>query len=237
MKAIAIHFLVILPFYFLSQVSYPKLQALNQESRNSLDTEEQLYLPNGKGLRLISLGYHNFLADILWFNTINYFGKHYASDHDYRWLTHMCDLVTNLDPRAMHVYEFGALMLAWEANDPIQANLILTKAINTPELGIHPKLWKMYYLRGFNYTFFFNDSEKAAADFAAGSKLPNADVIMKRLASKKLLTLGKDPDRAVAFLREALDTTTDPMARKALERRLQEAMAKRAEILGKGGNE
>ena len=63
----------------------------------------------------MALGWRNALADVLWFRTISYFGAHYRSDHTYPWLASMCDLVTDLDPRAEHVYRFAGVILPWEA--------------------------------------------------------------------------------------------------------------------------
>ena len=82
----------------------------------SADATEPVYLPRAEYLRPMSLGWQNVLADILWFRTISYFGEHYRSDRTYPWLAQMCDLVTDLDPRAEHVYRFAGVILPWEAN-------------------------------------------------------------------------------------------------------------------------
>ena len=227
MKALLVHIVLILCFVWLTVFSHRGLVALNQSMRIHAGAAEQLYLPNGDGLHFLSLGYKNALADVLWFNTINYFGEHYASDHNYKWLAHMCNLVTTLDPLAVHVYEFAALMLAWEAKNVEQSNAILTKAIHTPVLRDHPLLWKFYYLRGFNNSFFLDQGQLAARDFAIGAKLPNAHVILARLAAKKLSTAANDPDSAIEFLRDMLRTTSDAYARRALIDRLNEILEQR----------
>ena len=82
------------------------------------DEQEVLYLPSGKGLEFISFGYKNFFSDILWFKTISYFGKHFGDDKNYKWLGHMCNLVTDLNPNALHVFRFCSNMLSWESEKP-----------------------------------------------------------------------------------------------------------------------
>src|SRR5262249_58229838 len=78
--------------------------------------DEPVYLPQAAYLRPMSLGWQNVLADLLWFRTISYFGEHYRSNRTYPWLAAMCDLVTDLDPRAEHVYRFAGFILPWDAN-------------------------------------------------------------------------------------------------------------------------
>ncbi len=178
-------------------------------------TDEVLYLPNGDALTFISFGYRNALARILWFNTINYFGKHYTSDKNYRWLFHMCNLVTTLDPHATHVYEFGAVMLAWEVNAPEASIKLLTKAIEN-----FPDNWKYYYLRGFTNMFFLEKHAEAQADFAQGALLPGAHSIMGRLAAR-VASKSQNREDAIRLLRDLLENTKDPQAHAVIQERLR----------------
>lgn len=199
-----------------------KIRAMHPKGvDDSTQMKEVLYLPSGIGLELMSFGYGNVLADLLWFNTINYFGKHYQDDQNYRWLHHMCDLVTTLDPRAFHVYEFGSTMLGWEMGAPDDAIKLLDKA-----LLIFPDSWRIYYLRGFIYMFFKKDAARAQADFVKASKLPGVHYIVARLAAKSF-TSQDDPETAISFLSEMIETTIEPSARQALEHRLREAIYER----------
>jgi hypothetical protein len=179
--------------------------------------KEVLYLPDGRGLNLLSFGYNNLVADLLWFNTINYFGKHFHTDQNYQWLGHMCDLVTSLDSKAKYVYEFCSTMLSWEANLPNDSLKVLDKAVSN-----FPQDWKFLYLRGFTEMFFLKNDQAALADFTSSARLPGASWIAARLAAKKI-ALSDDPKSAVEFLQEILKGTSDPIQRQALEGRLREA--------------
>ncbi|RMG43061.1 MAG: hypothetical protein D6719_04590 [Candidatus Dadabacteria bacterium] len=180
---------------------------------------EAMYLPDGHGLEIISFGYRNLLADILWFNTINYFGKHFKGDRNYRWLYHMCKLVTKLDPDAEHAFKFCATMLSWEANRPELAINLLNKAIQHD-----PTRWPYYYLRGFTNMFFIEDIEAARKDFAAAAKHPDAPrEFLKELTAK----LGKkDPRTRVQVLQNLLNRAEDPNEKRALTEKLKDAIDK-----------
>lgn len=189
-----------------------KLKASNKD----LSRPEILYLPSGKGLEFISFGYKNTLAHFLWFQTNNYFGKHYRGDRNYDWLAHYCKLVTTLNPKARDYYQFCGTMLAWEANKIDQSIAIYTRAI-----AAFPNDWFFYYLRGFTYAFFAQDEEKAKADFISSAKLPNAHHFVARLASKKILADGNVED-AKEFLKEAIEMASDPSTKSILENRLRQ---------------
>ena len=71
--------LVVKPIIFflciaLSSISLPLLKEewLRNKPKLSED-QEVLYMPKGPGLEILSFGYQNLLADIIWFNTVSYF--------------------------------------------------------------------------------------------------------------------------------------------------------------------
>lgn len=176
---------------------------------------EMLYLPSGKGIELISFGYRNALANVLWFNTVNYVGKHFKSDRNYQWLSHMCGLVTELNPKLLHVYEFCGLMLAWEAGLGKEAESILTKGITH-----HPEKWKLPYLRGMTYLLFLKDETKAYQDIVRSAGLPEAHPIIKTLAAKKLVELDST-STAKSFLIEAINSSSSGWEKGILTERLK----------------
>ncbi len=182
-------------------------------------SEAPMYLPRAELLRPLSLGYHNVLADILWFRAINYFGKHYRSDRTYPWLAHICDLVTDLDPRAEHVYRFAGLILPWEAGQTDEGIRLLekgTKAI--------PDSWSLAYYLGFNYFFFKNDYERATSHLQRAAALPGAHPGVARLAA--ILTMeSAGPDTTMQFLRDLEQNVDSQRVRDVLHRNMAEAAA------------
>lgn len=213
----SIYFILFLVSVITTSVSSFRIRDtyINQSSLDKNQENELLYLPNKDAIKYVTFGYNNFLADILWFTTINYFGKHYVKDKDYRWLYYICDLITSIDSKAKHVYQFGSTMLAWEQKSPEHAVDLLTKAIS-----VFPEDWNFYYLRGFLTMYFLQDKKSAAEDFLTASKLPGVHPIVITLASRQLEN-DKDSQTAIAFLQQMLRDNTDPTMRSALENRLQ----------------
>lgn len=180
-------------------------------------TAAPVYLPKAEYLRPMSLGFANVLADILWFRAISYFGGHYRGDRVYPWLAHMCDLVTDLDPRAEHVYRFAGVILAWEAGEADQGIRILEKGIRT-----FPDSWMMHYWLGFNYYFFKSDFKQAAFYLGRAAQLPGAHPNAARLAAL-LYKEEYGAETASEFLREMERNTDDPQMQEVVQRHLLEA--------------
>ncbi|HVN85629.1 MAG TPA: hypothetical protein VMW17_12375 [Candidatus Binatia bacterium] len=178
---------------------------------------EPIYLPHAKYLRAVSLGYRHVVADLLWFRTISYFGQHYRSERTYPWLAHMCDLVTDLDPRAAHVYRFAGVILPWEAGEVEAGNRLLEKGIQ-----VFPDSGMLHYLLGFNYYFFTGDYARAAAHMQRAAQRPDAPRNAVRLAAV-LAAEQYGPDTAVQFLTEMERTLDSQDMRDVVRRHLSEA--------------
>jgi len=187
-----------------------------QPNKGDQQIEEVLYLPSGKGLNFLSFGYKNSLSNLLWFNTVNYFGKHYRGDRSYEWLGHMCGLVTDLNPQAHHVYEFCSLMLAWEAGAHEEGIALLGKGIER-----NPDYWRNYYLRGMLKMLFSDQSESIILDFSTAARLPDAPYFLASIAGKKMAEL-QNTETASEFLINIIENSDSDIVREALIKRLEE---------------
>jgi tetratricopeptide (TPR) repeat protein len=205
-------------FLFLCLLSASRLESAHaRHSQDEQQLAESLYLPQAGAVAAASFGYKNALAHLLWFKTISYFGKEYRGSKNYRWLSHMCELVVGLSPRSEHVYRFCGTMLAWEGNQPELSIRILDKAVNQ-----FPENWYFLYLRGFTFIYFLQNEERGNADIIAAAQKPGAHPIVMRLAAKKL-SASHSPEAAISFLQGAIRMTEDRAARSALQSRLTEA--------------
>src|SRR5438270_5991915 len=75
--------------------------------------EEVLYLPSGKVLKRLSLGYSSLLADIYWTRAVQYFGsRHVVHATHYELLDPLLQITTDLDPHIIVVYQFGSVFLS-----------------------------------------------------------------------------------------------------------------------------
>jgi tetratricopeptide (TPR) repeat protein len=185
------------------------------------DHTAPLYLPRIEAVRAVTLGYEHFISTLLWFRTLHYFGSQFEAKEAMPWFSHMCDLVTELDPGGRHVFEFCGTLVSWIAREPQRCISLLSKGIEHD-----PSYWRYYYLRGFTYWYFLEDMEAARADFEYASRLPDAPVFLSSLASR-LISASGDVENAIAFLRAGIETTEDETAKKALEERLHLAYVSR----------
>jgi hypothetical protein len=180
-------------------------------------TEEPVYLPKADYLAPISLGWRNVLADLLWFRTISYFGAHYAGNRTYPWLAHMCDLVTDLDPRALHVYRFAGVILPWEA-DQVDAGIrLLEKGVKQ-----FPDSWLLRYHLGFHYYFFKSDLDKAVEQLRAAVALPGAHPAIARLAAV-LARHQYGPETTLSFLDDLQKNVDSNDIRNIVQEQMREA--------------
>ena len=187
-----------------------------------------LYLPEVKYVKLFTLGFNNFASDLLWFNTIDYFGKQFAAGRDYKWLSHMCELVTKLDEKSVSQFEFCGNLLAWMAKDARASNKLLTRAMSS-----HPNAWRFPYMRGFNNWYFLENHEKAREDMILATKKPDAPEFLTSLASR-LISKTQDPKVAIEFLKRSLNRTSDENVKKAITEKLKRAyLSLHTELLSK----
>lgn len=217
--------LILLVAAFVSVISKTDLRQDSSPIQNGND-KPPIYLPSAEYVRLITFGFDHFGSDILWFETINYFGKQSGSQKDYRWLYQMCDLVTELDHSKHFAFEFCGTLLSWEAKHPEQSNAILTKAIQ-----FHPTNWRYRYLRGFNYWYFLEDKKLAQSDLEIASHLDRTPAFVASLASR-LIGDQDSVETAITFLKTLLENTEEENARRTLRNKLRRAyLSQRLESL------
>jgi hypothetical protein len=190
------------------------MEVTNQD----LPKNEEGSLISSSTVKTFGLSYDTISAHLLWFKLNNYFGLHFTTDKSYKWLGKMCDTFVDLNPHEEHVYEFCGLMLAWEADQPKEAEAILAKGI-----AALPLSWKLRLVRGIQARIFFGDNAAARDDFKAGAEIPNAPDFMGRLAAKTMANLN-DPNEAVQFLKQLIHTTKDPTQKQALTQQLQKTI-------------
>jgi hypothetical protein len=181
--------------------------------------DEPVYLPRAEYLRPMSLGWQNAFADVLWFRTISYFGEHYRNDRTYRWLADMCDLVTDLDPRAEHVYRFCGGVLPWEAGEVDAGMHVLEKGVRQ-----FPESWTLQYSLGFLEYFFKDDRARALAYLRRAAQLPGAHPEVAHLAAL-LTTEQYGPETTLELLSELERDTDSADLREVLRDRMLDAQA------------
>jgi hypothetical protein len=95
------------------------------------------YLPSGKILKPMVLDLDEAVADLLWVQGMIYFADAYLGHKSYRWLGHILDIVTILNPRFTHAYEFGGVVLTKDKSEIPKTLRLLDRGI-----GEFPDNWR-----------------------------------------------------------------------------------------------
>jgi tetratricopeptide (TPR) repeat protein len=181
-------------------------------TRRAAVAQEALYVRSSTVLRRMSLGYTGLLADIYWTRAVQYFGEqHHNGSSDYRLLAPLLEVTTELDPRLVPAYQFGANFLAPKppsgAGQPGPALSLMKYGIEH-----NPGQWRLYYNLGFLYYTELKDYAKAADAFAQGAKLPATNAFMPILAARMAQHAGEF-DTARMLWRTTYESTKDPLIR------------------------
>ena len=195
---------------------FPIQLKIDSERRTADIKEELLYLPSGKVLKVVSLGFDEVASDIIYIKMLSYFATHMMSDRTYKWLYHMADLVTTLDPYFRFPYIFAGLTLNLEAGQFENARAILLKGKT-----YFPNDWYFPFSLGLNYFFHEADFLTAAYYFDLAYSLPNSPKYLKSFANK-LRDKGKTRETTLEFLYFLYEIFPMPEIREILWERISE---------------
>jgi tetratricopeptide (TPR) repeat protein len=184
--------------------------ALNQAqaARGSEATlEEVLYLPSGKMLQRLSLGYSSLLANIYWTRVVQYFGRRVQVSTHYELLDPLLEITTDLDPHLIVAYQDGSIFLSqkptWGAGEPDKAVALLEKGIRN-----NPEYWRLYFTLGFVHYMDRHDYKSAEEAFRKGSEIPGALPWMKIMAAR-MAEKGEDLETAFSLWKGIYDNGTN----------------------------
>lgn len=178
--------------------------------------ETLLYLPSGKYLKPLMIGFDQIAADLLWLKVVSYFGGHYLTDKSYPWLYHILDLTTTLDPYFRLPYEFGGVVLSVEKTDVSQSNALLMKGIR-----YYPDYWRLPFYLGFNYFFYLKDPETAALYISRAASLPGHPPYLPKLAASLYAHAGHK-DIALSFLNQIYQNAEDPALKESISQKISD---------------
>jgi hypothetical protein len=217
-KPIAVLLLVALPIGFAAVWGLQKsldrqLAAVHQE-------RDDLVLRSGRLMKVLSLEYGTFLADVYWTRAVQYYGeKRVRAEANFDLLAPLLDLTTTLDPHLVVAYRFGAVFLSEPAprgaGHPEQAVELIQRGIAS-----NPEQWRLWQDLGFIYYWELRDYPKASQAFLEGSKRPGAGMWMKVLAAK-VAEEGRSRGVSMFLWAQIHDSTSDPLIRKNALNHLQ----------------
>jgi hypothetical protein len=162
---------------------------------------DSLYLPSGKSIRLVSVGYDRFVADFIWLRTIQAFGGHWGGDRSYEPIYHLFDVITDLDPHFIEAYTFGNLVIGDEGGDQIQGLKLIDKGMLK-----NPRKYKLPYWAGYVAYWQLNDPELAKYYYTLAAKCSDAPNYINRILIYLELKSGRYHVAFEKYLRDWLES-------------------------------
>lgn len=139
---------------------------------------ELLYFPSGKFIKEISLDFKTTMTNLMWFETVQYYGQHMLTDKNLIFLDKLFNVITDLDSNFLQCYTFGGTVVTYDQKRPDLGLALLDKGmINLPES------WQIPFVKGFLYYMYLYDYEKAYRWFVFASTKNNSPYFCKTFAA------------------------------------------------------
>lgn len=193
---------------------------------------EVVYVPDRRQLRLMTLGYDQTAADIVWIRTLEYFAAHFKSDRKYPWLEYFLEQIISLDPDFSKVYHWaGANVLYGRrfTND----NVMRSNRFYELALENSPDDFEAAYRLGLNYYVELRSEdpeqqrkwrEKGLSYLERAANTPGAPARVGNLVAAISKKLGKG-QLALQYLIDLYVQTSDEETRATLKARIDQLKA------------
>jgi tetratricopeptide (TPR) repeat protein len=184
----------------------------SQEYRHRPYLYESLYLPSGKFLEELSLGYKQVVADFVWCSAIQYYGEYRKGNHSLAYFEGLIDIVTKLDPHFIFAYIFGAWVVSEDMGDFARGADILRRGMSN-----NPTSWQLPFEIGFlNFTNRV-DYDLAGRYLDLASRMPNAPERAKRFAAF-VYAKGGEKDSSIRLWEAYKEYTDNPYLKEMAQR-------------------
>ncbi len=165
--------LLIAFFILMLLVSY--FQFLYDSTVNYFSEQDTfVILPSGKTLKILSFGYKNLLADLLFIWSIQFYSSYYLSNR-YDYIEFIFNTITDLTPEYEEPYIVGAWIMALEKRDYRMAIRLLEKGSRN-----NPDEYFFDYEAGYYAYQNLKDYTLAEDFFKRAAERPNAPALLHR---------------------------------------------------------
>ena len=164
-------------FFVLLMAAVGVLQYKYDSQRGYLSARQVFVtLPPGNTLKILSFGFRNLVADMLFIWSIQFYSSYHLTN-SYQYIEHVFNTITDLNPRYEEPYIVGSWIMALEVGDIKMAMRLLQKgSVNIPDNFIFD------YELGFYAYKHLKDYALAEKYFARAASKPGAPshVVRKR---------------------------------------------------------
>jgi len=165
-------------------------------------------LPSGKALKVLSFGYSNLAADLLFIWSIQFYSTTYMTNR-FDFLERVYDTITDITPQYKEPYIIGSLIMVYEARDIPMALRLLDKGSRH-----NPDEWFFDHDAGYYCYKFLKDFAKAEFYYNRAAAKPDAPAFIKRL-NAHMVYLGDDPKVAYQMWLEIYNNARDTLEKNA----------------------
>lgn len=158
-----------------------------------------LYLPSGKYMKLMSLGYPEFTADLLYLWSIQFYEDFSIIDR-YQYVSNIFNTITDLNPKLVDAYRMACLIGYYE----MQGDIKIIMQFTDKGITHNPKNWQIPVDGGY-YAAMVHLHDISKKYFLIASKIPGAPAWTKRWVAEENYQLGYKK-QAIKFWQEALET-------------------------------
>ena len=190
-------------------------------------------VPDGRVLKLLSLGHNEAMADLVWLNALSFYGRYFYLETDVTWLDPHIAAIVELDPRFRLVFEWAGAVIMYSGDIDNESVMAANRVL---ELGVErfPFDWSLRFMLGVNYGFELvptNEEELAllpqwrefgAEQIAIAAGLPNAPTNL-HLAAASMLRARAGWDRQVSNYMQSYLSTGANQAR-PMRRHIEDTM-------------
>jgi len=187
--------------------------------------EELLYFPSGDFIQGKVGGFDLLFADWVWLRAIQYYGQHRLTDAKFKFLGHILDVLTTLDPRFIHAYTFGSLLLTHDSAEPEKALQLLKKGNEK-----NPDRWEIPFTEGFIQYVFLKDYREAVRAFRLSSSLPHSPDMTRRFAAFSAKK-GGDTNLSIDLWIEVYHSSDNPYEKNTALRYIKQLKKREVETL------
>ncbi len=187
--------------------------------RPTVEGQELLYFPNGTLLKEACLGYEQAVAALTWLRALQYYGGHVRGDYEFRHMHHLCDVITDLDPRFEEPYVFGSYVMVTDLEEPDKAIALMRKGREN-----NPDSWRMQFESGIIGYLASGDRAQSADFFIRAAEYPDAPEYTLRFAAFMTEERG-DLQQAVVMWKVVAESSKIKETRQRAQEKVEELEA------------
>lgn len=196
-------------------VSLPFQYKIDEE-RSKFNKIETTTLLSPKILKIMALGFDEFVADIYWIRSLQYFFGENLAGRDINTAYKYFDIITELDPKFVNAYRYGGTFIS--DPPPIGLGMLeLGSKLFDKGRKNNPENFRIPLEQGFQYFIYSNDKEKAAQLFMEASEKPGLSkkrkLSLKGMSASALRDSGNN-DLAISIWKDIYKNSTSEARKK-----------------------